>query len=722
MHIFTENSILDCIEALRDGRGIETEQISIFTRGSVSGKHRVFVHFGDKEDSTLILVSDDAIATSTKDSRTLERLLQRVHRVARAFGTPPVSLPQTWGKYQYDNRISFHALPISIQKIPLRWVAEHRQKLVVFWDLLPIDHMIQDYYPDESKIEGAEHTWMTARASYLKNIQSAPTHLRVQPIVDLNVVGASAISQDLPYSQWMDNKLDQKQIAILNYELQQTLKIRGIAGTGKTLILQLKALCEIYKDPKQHILYLTHSWALADTVSRSLSMIDDRSMATAIDVFPLMMLRDLLGHPLPEGVEIVGEDGLDGRKRQIEIVSAIIDDMRNSDWPTYRDGVSEIIAQGVEGEEPGARMKLAWMLIREFAEVMDSHQIKPGMNSLDRYMKIPRADWMVELRSSADKEFFYGVFRRFVLRLSEEGQLTTDQAIDDLRRYLESYAWNIRRATDGYDLILVDEFHLFSDSERYLLHFLTRNPALPPRLILALDPRQSPFVLLTGMKDKAISRKPASSDIEVEQVELYTIHRFSYSIFRLVQLIQKMHPAMLDEGDDWTLRLEDILVQKAAGPTPQIHIMDSREDAVVTALEEAAKMSQELQDRRERVALIAAGAEEFGMIDESKLHGKFTVLRSRDDVEQLNYSRKSIVLSTSADCAGLQFTHVVALAFAGREQAFGGGTGARRAALTEVYLGVSRAESVLSIVTTKGEGAISDIFERALTDGIVKKG
>ena len=71
----------------------------------------------------------------------------------------------------------------------------------------------------------------------------------------------------------------------------------------------------------------------------------------------------------------------------------------------------------------------------------------------------------------------------------------------DFRRFLESYTWNIRREADGYDFVIVDEYHLFNDTERYILHLLTRDPNQYPRIVMAMDPRQSAYAILTGRDD-----------------------------------------------------------------------------------------------------------------------------------------------------------------------------------------------------------------------------
>lgn len=731
MHVFSMNSILDYVDHLRDGgAGLANgERAGLLMMRVDADDIPCFVHAGDTLETGLVVVDEHAMDEFSEHPRLLERLLQRVHRVAREFANPPVSLPGSWRKFQADNRVAFFALPRSLNPRSVRWIAENVSSgPVVFWEITAAggEKELGAYRADYSRVGRAKAAWEIAVSGAAGLGEGGGREAKLRRTVDLEVVGSAAISRRRPYGQWL-KLIDEHQEKVLAYDAAQTLKIRGIAGTGKTLTLQLKALKELYaavdRAEEMRILYLTHSWALADMVDDTIQAIDERGLGSQIEVWPLAMAREYLHGQIPEGVEIIGEDGLEGRKLQISLVSAILDDLVLTDWPTYRDryDVSDFVRAGVERRSEAERLSLCWMLIREFAEVMDAHQIKPSRNALKKYLEIKRADWMVQLDTDGDKRTFYAVFQRFVARLVEEGQMTTDQAFDDFRRYLESYAWNIRRTTEGFDLILVDEFHLFSDSERYLLNFLTKDATSPPRMILALDPKQSPFMLLTGLSDNPLSRRAAGVEADVGYVDLGVVHRFSPEILRVVQMIQRTHPAILDEGDDWRFTVENLVGRRKAGGVPRLSVVAAEDDAVVEAVACARSMHRKATGD-ERVALIAAGTLEFdALLAGSPGDGSpdFTVLNSRDEVDQLNYAKKSIVLAAGADCAGLQFTHVVVLIFSSRESTHGRGTSATRAAITDLYLAVSRAEQALEIVSTRGEGTIPELLAQGIEDGIL---
>ncbi|MGH1345843.1 MAG: hypothetical protein ACRBN8_30040 [Nannocystales bacterium] len=729
--VFSIPAIFDYVDHLRAGGDStvgEASRVGLLCESVTVGGVSCFVHAGDADDATLVCVDENALSRFATRPSKLERLLQRIHRVARELGAPPLSLPLSWRKYQVANHVTFFALPRALNDESLRWAASKLDgNIIAFWALTGTIREIDlnTYVPNLARVSNVRETWREAvrGASFGDLDVSQELHDKV----DLEVVGASAIARDLPFTQWLKH-LDRRQKQIMEFAGSHSLKVRGIAGSGKTLILQLKALKEMYDAADQgredRVLYLTHSWALADLVDHSLRIIDDRGIASQISVLPLSGLREHLYGSLPSGVEVLGDDGLEGKRQQLILVSAIVDSFSVTDWPTYRDrhAVSEFVASSVEERDSEGRRALCWMLIREFAEVMDAFQIKPSRTALDTYLAINRSDWMVTLETDGDKRVFYAIFQRFVARLVEEGQMTADQAFDDFRRYLESYAWNIRRLNEGFDLIVVDEFHLFSDSERYLLHLLARDASVPPRMVLALDPRQSPFVLLTGLSDSPVSRQANRDDGDVESVDLQGAHRFSPGILRLVQSIQKWHPAILDEGDDWTFSLTELVSTKSeAGSPPGLYMRQSKIEATIIAVREAKRLQGETAGDQ-RVALIGAGVQELeAIVDELEKTGEngFTVLDSRDDISQLNYRKRAIVVGVGADFAGLQFSHVAVLVFGGLEASHGRGTSAKRAAVTDLYLSVSRAEVALRLVATEGEGAVPALLEEAVAEGVL---
>jgi hypothetical protein len=742
MIAFTLNSLARFIEAGRVG-GFDLPTTGSREVGDLlivnQRGHQYALSVGqiDAEDGALILVSSESWQKFEHSSPEVKaRFFERVHRAARAMASPPVSLPAQWSKYSYNNLVAFFALPRYLDADASRWIAERLDDgSTAFWRLTNSTRQsdLQGFRSDPELFSEVRRGYVEARLENLSRLFREPSGPGlIQPSVDLDRAGFGAVTRYRTYSQWIAD-MTEAQKSVLSSPAGQSLKIRGVAGTGKTLVLQLKALRELYERVSRdsapggsdfRVLMVTHSWALAQQIEESLRQLDEGDVWVQIEVMPLVFLREILQGSIPGEVEVLGEDSLDGKKRQLGLITEAIEYVKKNTWNSYVSNASKWIAQGVEGApESDARITLGWALMREFVEVMDAYQLKPGVNSLKKYLRLARSSWMVPLASETDLEFAFAIYRIYVQRLVEEGQLTTDQMIDDFRRYLETYAWNVRRVSHGYDLVLVDEFHLFSDTERYLLHLLSRDPDSYPWIVMAMDPSQSTFALLTGLEDNEISR--GASDLfdagVITPINLNFVHRFTKPVFEFVQFVHKAMPNIVALGHDWKYDLNVLASSGVVGAKPRVKFASSG-DLFAKAIDLSIGLVGEV-DSNERVALLALGNVELqALIDEIARRperGSFVVVEGREDMDRLRYSRRAIVVTGAEYAAGLQFSHVVIVVGSSNANEFGSGVSARRARISQFYLAASRAERGLHLVLPV-DGDISDLAKKSVEAGITE--
>ncbi|MGA5389078.1 UvrD-helicase domain-containing protein [Streptomyces pseudogriseolus] len=705
-------------------------------------EHDTFVvHSEDDVNSKLIMIGEETWPDITEVSdEVTSRFLERVNRAARAMARPPVSLPFSWHKYSYENKVAFFAVPRQINPRVLRWIAESLPEgHVCFWQMTDRSNPIElqqhesDMIRAELAIEEFPEALTIAAEEFAKR---TPKPKLLQPSIDLERVGTGALVQGRSYSDWLP-LLTASQADILANDLSQPLKIRGIAGTGKTLILQLKALKELYRDIEltassgvaeyPRVLFLTHSWAIAQQVEDALSKLDEGGHVSRIEVMPLTFLREWLQGSLPANLEVLGEDSLDGKYQQMRLIEEAVDHIHAETWVSYRNNVSQWVRESVESESGSeARLRLCWALIREFAEVFNLHQIKHGRDSLRKYLGLSREGWMVPLNETADREFAFAVNSYYVKRLIDEGQLTTDQLIDDFRRYLETYTWNAERAAKGYDVILVDEFHLFTDAERYILHLLTKDVDSVPRLVMAMDPSQSPFTLLTGLTEGEISRD--SSRLlrggETKAIDLTVAHRFSTSIFNFIQYLHDAMPNLVELGHDWVYEASPSISEKEAGGLPKVHFL-ARHSLVHEAVAGSFNMAKNISANN-RIALIGVGKTDVDALkreiySSGQPSNAYVVIEGKDDVELLRYSRRALVVTTAEYAAGLQFSHVVVVGTSEGVAEFGHGASAKRALYSQFYLAASRAEENLAIYVSSEDGEFNDVLNRAVRLGLIQE-
>jgi hypothetical protein len=359
----------------------------------------------------------------------------------------------------------------------------------------------------------------------------------------------------------------------------------------------------------------------------------------------------------------------------------------------------------------------------EFATVLSAQGILPGINAERRYLPLQRTSWMMPLSTEAEKRFVLQVYTAYVAALKEEGLLTSDQLINDFLNYLETFTWNLQRERDGYDLIFVDELHLFNEQERLVLNYLSRSAAQYPKIFMALDPRQSPSEAYADFPVSVPSRGESGRADEllgnVTSLTLPTIHRFSPEILRLVQHIHMLYPTVVDMGADWEFDVASLDAATESGQKPLLvqHVSVIEEvESVLTRATDLARQAP--QGQRIAVALLDPNAlAEF----ERRLAARpqrVSLVRGGDDVSALRFSRRSVALGPAEYLAGLQFWGVVVGGLPNTQGLANVGY-QRRRFLSLFYLAVSRASRYVEIHVNDETGGVPKVLESAVEAGIV---
>jgi superfamily I DNA/RNA helicase len=736
--VFTPNSLLDFMQDGRERSYLPPEMdgpVSEDSAAIVRNGNIYFAHRSDTVKTPLIFVGMAAWLEFTAqgelfhvgyDER-LARFFERIDRASRALRQADISIPRNWNKYSYKNFVAFFAVPRIFNLRSYRWITEKLQDgSSCFWQVTGSDEEIrlENFEPDRGALTFAWSSWLSYLSSVIDLAPPITSAVgKLQQVVDLDLAGARQVTQQRTYSGWLSHLTPRQREIVAGESGESALKVRGQAGSGKTLTLIMRALHDVYEKidagGSVRILFVVHSWAMQEQIERSLSQLDERSVwREAIDVMPLPFLQESIQGQFTGGALLLGDDSLEGKRKQLRLISDSIDAVIESAGSTFRGHVGDLVSAALDASSGELlRLSLAWQFMREFVEVIDAHRLKPGANSLVKYLNLPRESWMVPLDEVGDREFTFAVYRNYVSRLVEEGQMTVDQAVSDFRGYLEGYSWNIRRMTEGYDVILVDEFHLFNDTERYVLHLLTNDPDVNPRMIVSLDPAQSPFALLTGLEKLKFSRLSDDSD-EVEKavsVELSIIHRFTRGIHRFVTHVYARMPNLVDLGADWIYSAETSSAREEEGVLPHV-VFCAGSLVVSTAVGLALKENSGTQ-RVGRVAVLGVTSTDLvelrTYVESSNRSKSFVTMASREDIDRLAYAQKKIVLASAEYAAGLQFESVIVVSSVDPE---GGArsASARRAAISQLYLAATRSMEKLICVSTTSDTVISEVLRSAI--------
>lgn len=637
----------------------------------------------------------------------------------------PLSLPRAWHQYKHKNYIAFFAVPNSDGQAT-RWIVEvlpGDRSDVVFWQTTTSENRetLQEFDRIRPTLpHSLEEGWQAA-------VNAAGDHFararKTQPPdteVYLSALAQSA-TKGWTYEQWL-GAISEDQRAFIEAPTTRSVRLRGPAGSGKTLALALKAVREVLRAREMgediRVLIATHSWALAAQIDDSMKSMGVGDLPE-IDIFPLLEIAKAVSpHYVGDssGFTLVGEDSYSGKRAQLDEIIELLADFVSGDWITYAPGVSLALRSRFESQGEEDRLALAWDLLIEFGSVIGAAAIFPGAGSEQRYFQMQRASWMLPLTSRADQRVVFRLYERYMASLDQRTLITSDQVLADFLSHLETHAWNRARRTEGYDLVFVDEFHLFSPLERQVLHYLTRDVVSYPRIFMALDPRQSPSEAFIGIAaDETRSSSTSSMDErfgDVDNFELTTVHRFSPQILNLIKHVHHEFPTF-DLGGDWDIDFAAVDSARVDGPLPRLVTSASR------AAEETdiAKAVHELYPRS-RLAIAVVDTRQWGRFSalasrigsSAKYH--VSTISGRSDIEGLGYRSRGLVVGPAEYLAGLQFDTVLVAGISDLRSVARSSSEKTRL-LSLLYLALSRARQEVRVFVNDDDGGAAEVLLRA---------
>jgi hypothetical protein len=271
--------------------------------------------------------------------------------------------------------------------------------------------------------------------------------------------------------------------------------------------------------------------------------------------------------------------------------------------------------------------------------------------------------------------------------------------------------------------VFVDEFHLFSPLERQVLHYLTRDTSVYPRVFMAVDPRQSPSEAFIGMAadgTRSSSGVPADDELgDVTNFELTTIHRFTPQILELIKHVHHEFPT-LDLGQEWDVDFTRVESTQADGSFPRLISAASRageEDDIVRAVQglyTSGRLALAVVDFRQwpRFSRLASRIGHSGKFHVATVSG-------RSDIEGVGYRSRGLVVGTAEYLAGLQFDAVLVAGIPDLNTTTPTAN-ERIRYLSHLYLALSRAQGEVRVFVNEDDGGAPEVLLRAVNNHLME--
>ena len=714
---------------------IEDEWFKEFPLPPASGLKRVVI--GDvcyilspraDEESRLLIVKAGEGGTFDK-AKSPRHAFDRIVHVALTQFESGISIPVKWRAYYADPYFSVYAQPEAIcpkQRIYFKRTSKETGHLYVYALTDSVEN-IEDVPLDEAPVQ-------ITLGNYVEAVLSSSTNQK-DGAADFGIVLTEPLGKTLvggfDLTEWYERRLTTEQRRFVDHNANTPVRLKGAAGTGKTVSMAVKCLRDLYKlDEKgadARIAFLSHSVALAHDVMPSIFTVLDPNMrwrnldSTRLFLGSIYELaQDILQYERKE-LKPLSTDGHDGREFQAALIGDAIEAALKNTKFARRDLrlCSPELASWIEN--PVQRRSLIAELLNEFACVIDAEFIRKGTPAADSYIREQREPWQMPLHTEQDRRVVLDIHELYCLELERSRVLSMDQMIADFNRYLTTHEWRQLRDKCGYDLIFVDEFHYFNRSERMTFHSLFRsraNPGMGLPLFMAYDFKQAPNDAFLGRKpeDPANTFKSVRAG-ETELVELTQVFRCTPEIATFLRDLDGSFPA-LDLAGEWGAYLPNS--KEPHGSIPTLTIADSTTELVDEVFNQATAAANKQGGRH--VAVLCMNDELFGTyLKLGRISGKFVPLTSRDEISELKHARKRCILSTPDYVAGLQFQTVFLINVDKVDLSDDDGIGKRRRFVSRCYSGASRASKHHQVFCNAERGGAAHILDSSLASGSLKR-
>ena len=527
--------------------------------------------------------------------------------------------------------------------------------------------------------------------------------------------------------QWYDSKLTSEQRSFVDKSYDEPVRLKGAAGTGKTLALAVKILNDAYyfeeNKKLKRLIFVTHSHATSQLVLDLILSMDEKGLwgrfiYVHIELVSLYDLaQKLLNYNLKK-IQPLSTDGKEGRQLQFDIATDVINE-KLEEYP-FRTQVNRECSSYFKDFllDKERRREFTFEILNEFACILDAENIYLGSASAEKYLNDTREIWQMNLENKEDRIALlqlHASYRRYLKALDV---LSMDQMIADLNLYLMSHEWNHICQDSGYDAIFIDELHYFTRPERMIFHELYRRTSDSAKipLFMAYDIKQSTddAFLYSIKSDNASTLVKSTMVGSTKLVELKKVFRYTPEIANFLNDVDGSFPA-LDLPAEW--QKLSLTTDNKNYLKPELTVFDSNKSLVDAVFKEANREAK--KDIRKTVAILCINDELFAKyLTLGRIKGQFEAISSRDDVIRINRLKGKCIFSMPDYVAGLQFDTVFIIHLDKNEvDEDNPHCGLYRRFVSRVYLGASRAKTVLKVSSSKERQGYSSILNGAICNG-----
>lgn len=704
----------------------------------IHGGNIYFVSDESDEKSGFLLINSDIFKKTKYPTQAFERII----RVALRHFDRNISIPISWQPYYFGRILSIYAN--SNRAIESRIYIDQNpsdlEKNIYAFDTTNSPEDINKIYSliDKDKyncaISGISDAILNAIEFTIgdTNIHKPEKGPSVGEFGILLNQPEFSFSEQGTIDDWIQYRLNENQLKFVSREVNQPIRLRGAAGTGKTRAMAVKCLNDLYKtsftnNKDKTFAFITHSSALSQELmvdifsgldpDKKWGGLKDSNEKNKLWIGTLYDLAQEHLNYLQKGLRPISTDGIEGRFYQRTTIEQSVDFIKKDPRivMTLMEECSEISdainSVGVKFDN------FITELMGEFTGVLEAENIRKGTPAAEKYIKNSRPSWQMNLPSQFHRQLILEIYSIYCKILKDQRYMSLDQMIADYSRYLTSHEWSQLREVSGFDYIYIDEYHYFNNHESMLLHNLFKTRAqFEGRwpLIMAYDLKQN--ISTSGLSGGIARFKNPGVGTSV-QMDLSQNYRATPEIVRFLSDIDAFFPALDLEGEYATYNCNS---EMPSGPQPEMRIFNNDLSLIQSTIDYGTMLARRLSASR-KIAVLCLNEGIFEKYTQLGDMDKFIIIRSREDLKSARYTRARCIYSMPEYVAGLQFDTVILIHADEADYNTEHITPTmQRSYISRLYLGASRASQKLIISCSNERDGPNIIIKTALKNGSIK--
>ncbi|HCM9734439.1 TPA: DNA helicase UvrD [Enterobacter kobei] len=335
--------------------------------------------------------------------------------------------------------------------------------------------------------------------------------------------------------------------------------LKGAAGTGKTLSLILRCVVQLRNAKKAEnqlrTIFITHSIATKTNIENLIasnggSEFIDSEHPQSVEVTTLQewCIKNL-GNRI-EATEYLDSDALESKQLQLLYINEALEDFLINDYAGSINFISPTLKDFFGSNDP-------WGISILLQEEISTYIKGRAGDDLKTYAALPRSKNVIPLENEDDYKTIFSIYNKYQDKLIALGLFDSDDITLSALKETSTPIWKRRRINSGFDIMYIDETHLFNINELSLFHNLLKPNS--NHIVFTMDRSQA-----SG--DTTITKEDVAKELDATLAHEHGLN----AVFRSSEHIINLASCVLASGATLFQELENPLAESMTGHTSLI--------------------------------------------------------------------------------------------------------------------------------------------------------